>query len=509
MDYVAGNPPWVNWENLPQDYRQSTAPLWQRYGLFRQKGYKAKLGGAKDDISILMTYAAHDCYLNEEGYLGFVITQALFKTKGGGEGFRSFQYSDAKGLCFLRPQIVHDLSSFQPFEDAANRTAVVILGKVRSPFKYPIPYVVWTKDASAEFSQDDSLKHVMNETHRETLAAEPIDPLDRTSPWLTGRAPLLEALAKVRGTSSYTARKGVYCPTNAVYWLTDAKPVGKAKQLITNLADTGKTTVLKVTQAVESEFIHPLVRGKNVSRWRWSTDYKILLPQDPHDPARALPEKDLRKHFPATFAYFKQFEKELRSCALLAQFFDPDSDPFYSSYNVGTYTFQPYKVVWKEIASEIEAAVIAPGTSSVVIPDHKLVMVAFESAEEAHFLCALLNTSPVRALVRGYAVQTSISGHVCEYARLFDYSPVNGAHKALAELSMQCHESAACGDGARLAAAEAEIDRVAAKLWNITDNELKAIWEELPKVTGNGRSTRARGRRTPKTGIGGRGEELE
>ena len=28
VDYVAGNPPWVNWEHLPDDYRQSTAPLW-------------------------------------------------------------------------------------------------------------------------------------------------------------------------------------------------------------------------------------------------------------------------------------------------------------------------------------------------------------------------------------------------------------------------------------------------------------------------------------------------
>ena len=70
VDYVAGNPPWVNWENLPEEYRQSTGPLWQNYNLFRHKGYKAKLGGAKDDISILMTYVAHDCYLSKQGRLG-------------------------------------------------------------------------------------------------------------------------------------------------------------------------------------------------------------------------------------------------------------------------------------------------------------------------------------------------------------------------------------------------------------------------------------------------------
>ena len=79
VDYVAGNPPWVNWEHLPDDYRQSTAPLWQEYDLFCHKGYKAKLGGGKDDVSILMTYVAHDAFPVEGGHLGFVITQSVFK----------------------------------------------------------------------------------------------------------------------------------------------------------------------------------------------------------------------------------------------------------------------------------------------------------------------------------------------------------------------------------------------------------------------------------------------
>ena len=30
FDYVAGNPPWVNWESLPAEYRQETAPLWAK-----------------------------------------------------------------------------------------------------------------------------------------------------------------------------------------------------------------------------------------------------------------------------------------------------------------------------------------------------------------------------------------------------------------------------------------------------------------------------------------------
>lgn len=64
FDLVVGNPPWINWEHLPEQYRQSIAPLWQKYDLFQHTGMKARLGGAKDDISILMFYVSADQYLD-------------------------------------------------------------------------------------------------------------------------------------------------------------------------------------------------------------------------------------------------------------------------------------------------------------------------------------------------------------------------------------------------------------------------------------------------------------
>jgi hypothetical protein len=54
VDYVIGNPPWVNWEYLPKAYRKRTEFLWQYYGLFNQKGMHA--GFIKEDISVLFTY---------------------------------------------------------------------------------------------------------------------------------------------------------------------------------------------------------------------------------------------------------------------------------------------------------------------------------------------------------------------------------------------------------------------------------------------------------------------
>jgi hypothetical protein len=41
VDYVAGNPPWVAWNNLPAEYRDESKPIWKTYGFFTQKGYRA------------------------------------------------------------------------------------------------------------------------------------------------------------------------------------------------------------------------------------------------------------------------------------------------------------------------------------------------------------------------------------------------------------------------------------------------------------------------------------
>jgi len=56
VDYVAGNPPWVNWESLPGDYRDGMKPLWQRYGLFTLSGSAAAWWWKKRPFDALRLY---------------------------------------------------------------------------------------------------------------------------------------------------------------------------------------------------------------------------------------------------------------------------------------------------------------------------------------------------------------------------------------------------------------------------------------------------------------------
>ncbi|MFS8808564.1 hypothetical protein NW837_14040, partial [Synechococcus sp. R6-10] len=128
FDYIVGNPPWINWEHLPDSYREDTKHLWERYQLAgTYKGGRPRLGAVKVDIATLMTYVVADALLKEGGKLGFVITQSVFKTAAGA-GFRRFELPEQnKQKRPLKVLHVDDMVELQPFEAASNRTAVLVL----------------------------------------------------------------------------------------------------------------------------------------------------------------------------------------------------------------------------------------------------------------------------------------------------------------------------------------------------------------------------------------------
>lgn len=217
FDYIAGNPPWVNWENLPKEWRERSKDLWKDYGLFSLSGYEQLLGGAKPDISMLFTYVCADKYLEQNGALGFVITQTLFKTKGAGDGFRRFQLGEKE---HLKVEHVDDMVELKPFEGASNRTSIVILTKGEQT-QYPTSYTLWQKVRKGRVPEGISLKEVKEHWGKATnFLAKPVNQDVITSPWITGKRKALDALQKVIGKSDYRAREGANTGgLNGAYWI--------------------------------------------------------------------------------------------------------------------------------------------------------------------------------------------------------------------------------------------------------------------------------------------------
>jgi hypothetical protein len=195
----------------------------------------------------------------------------------------------------------------------------------------------------------------------------------------------------------------------------------------------------------------------------------------------AIPEAEMQKEYPKTWGYLSRFESVLRKTGIFRRFFKA-TDPFYSIFNIGDYTFSTHKVVIREIADSLTAAVVGTRGGKPCIPDHKLVMVEARSADEAHFLCGVLNSAPARLFVGSYVLNTQFSTHILDLLAVPTFSKTDSTHAKLARLSAEAHEAAATEDLIALSAVEAEIDRVAARLWGLSEDDLAEIKRSLEEA---------------------------
>jgi len=482
FDFVIGNPPWVNWESLPESYRDATKDLWIRYGLIR-KAKGPGLGKVKRDIAMLFVTVSYDRYLSDGGTLSFLVPFTAFRTQAGA-GFRTF--------LFYKTEVrkVHDLVELAPFEGALNRTALLVLAKSHSQF--PVKCTSWTKMPQADIGFESTLDQVYRVTERREMILEPIGGKYKPeSSWLMVKPGAASGVRKALGVSQYRAYAGVYTALNSAYWI-DILSKLQNTVIIRNLATVGKKHVKEATAPVEKETVYPLIRGRDVKKWSSEPSGYILIPHDPKT-GRALSQPVI-KEFPKTFAFLSEFRRDLERRPIHRLW--GKGNPFYAAYDIGNYTFAPYKVMWKYVAGKISGkgefsvAVVPPTMdkwlgSKTTIPNEKLMLVPFKDQDEAHYVASLLNSSLIRLVVASYAIETAISTHILKNVRIPKFDSENAIHKKLSELSKEAHILAAAREEEGLSKVETEIDKLVSKLYGLTDDELREAKESLALLLGH------------------------
>jgi len=466
FDFVVGNPPWINWDSLPTEYREDSKELWFETGLFSLGGSEGRLGGAKKDISTLMLYVAVDSYLRKGGKLGFLITQTIFKTKGAGDGFRRFRYGSSGPK--MRVFRVDDFSSFNPFEDASNWSSAVFLERDEET-EPPVPYYVW------ELKDGVSSAEVVPKKYRGQLSARkeeawPVDRLKPTSPWITATSDRLAVLSGAIGASEYKGSAGATTWLDGVYWVTILREVG-TNILIENLPELAKTDLPKVQASIEKTLVYPFLEWDRIGRFLAVPSHYIILPQDP-ERRIGYDYSWMRKHAVRTFEYLLRFEDKLRKRSGFRRYFAED-DPFYSVYNVGSHTFAPIKVIYRTMGSDIRAAVLELVEDPFLGPRplvHKntVISVPVRTNEEAHYLCAVLNSAIVTEIANSYAVRGGKSfgsTNLLGYVRIARFDAENALHGELASLSLKAHRAAKAEEAKESASLLKRIDRLVLRLW--------------------------------------------
>lgn len=490
FDLVIGNPPWINWETLPEIYRGSTRKLWEKYGLLHSTE-GAAMGKASKDLAMLFVARCTDMYLSPKGKLGFLVPFTLFKTQAGA-GFREYLSSKTRVLR------IHDLVECHPFEGALNRTAMVTLEHGESTF--PIDCQLWIPRETGAIPYSWDLESVTQRCTRTELIVTPMNAGEDGSPWLMATRLAQSAMRKVVGSSGYKAYRGVYSGATSVYWV---DVVSKEPLLIENSVTKGKIKSRPVRVAIEPDLLYPLLRGRDVGKWYSRVSYFMPLPVQ-KDGAQ-IPSRELRSLYPLTYKYFDRFFD-----SLIARMGEPykselsdyrtkprrlaerTSLPFYMLGNV-SHNFAPSKVVWKYISGRIsgkanlEAAVVEESKDEFlgnrpVIADNSLVFVPVPSLSEAHFLCGMLNSTPVHAVVAAYSIETHISTHITQNIQIPNFVSKEPLHSKLVSLSKEAHslrqresnESVASVSN-ELHRIERDVDRTVAEILAIPEQELEEL----------------------------------
>ncbi|MCL4389206.1 N-6 DNA methylase [Candidatus Marsarchaeota archaeon] len=450
FNFVIGNPPWVSWRNMSKSYRELTLPIWWGYDIFNKSAYDR--GTTHDDFAMAFTYVSADHYLKMNGKLCFVISQAFFKSKKGGEGFRKFRIT-REGLDIpLKVHEVVDMVKVKPFEEVTNRTSVMLIEKGEQTI-YPVQYHKW--EPKQKVRESDPLMEVKKKITETMLVATPIGGISNEkglrSPWLTLLPDEMKRLSKAIGVSPYRGRKGVE-PLGAkgVYLLKEPVAMKGNTLQICNILERGRLKEVEELGEhigrIEADFVYPLISGRNIDRYGLNSYTYVLLPhENKKGTHNAISEDTLKVKYTATYEWLSYFKKILfETRKRNGKFFDEKIDPFYALDNVGTYTFAPFKVVWKEQDKQMIACVIStkasePLKKKLIIPDSKVLFCPLESEDEAHYLCAVLNSKPVTDLIEGYTLELQRGTDILENVKVPKFNDKDILHKQLSELSKEAH----------------------------------------------------------------------
>ena len=300
FDFLAGNPPWVNFNDLPSAYKQRLKSAFIANGLV-EDNQLLLLGCARVDFSALVLAVAMKENLEAHGEGVFFLPLSLFQNDGAHSGFRRY----AIGGTTFRPTHIWAFTESEVFPEVTTR-----LGAVRferdAAASYPIPYYVesggaWIQRFAAPVGGANAPLAVFDSVleFEETPCLTMIDVREDQKP-----------------------RQGVNtCGANDVFIFDD------------------------VPADVPKEFLFPLITKECFREDKPSPRKYVVLPYDERT-GRPLDETHLRS-IPALAAFFSSRKSQLlaRKGTMLNTWMKRGI--WWACLGVGEYNFAPFKVVWE------------------------------------------------------------------------------------------------------------------------------------------------------------------
>ena len=306
-DILIGNPPWVNFGDLPTAYKARVRPFFLEEGLVPDR-QKTLLGSSRTDIAALVLKVALGRLLKKNGVGYFYLPTSLFFGDGAHNGFRNYRAKNWRnGVDFHRDftvDTVYEFTSTKVFDGVATSYCCAkFRGDTRQDF--PIPYFKEVNDKWIE--------------HKALPLRKPTDPwrivkdIDELN---------MDTNLEIRLAPEQKPRQGVNtCGANSVF-IFDHKPSDLPEQ-----------------------FLYPLVT-KEIWRQNTRLPHKwILLPYHQHT-GKPLIWNEIGQ-WETLKAYLQNAREVLKSRKGTLLRTAINRGNWWTLLGVGPYAFAPFKVIWQ------------------------------------------------------------------------------------------------------------------------------------------------------------------
>lgn len=449
FDYIVGNPPWIDWKNLPAGYRDRVKQLCIDRNLFSGDSIT---GGINLNICALISYVAASNWLKPDGTLAFLMPDTILYQQTY-EGFRKLKQGDSKQLYFQK--IFDWTKSGHPFSPVTQRFYTFFIGSDEQDYKKGISVTRFVKNSRVNLSDyfsESSYDNISSIFKEEYFKAGQVNP-SNTIFSLAESSEELDEFSKVVGDSYYTGREGIEFYPQELFLLNflPEMPRRSSAVAVTNFQNPkSKYKIPKGVYYLETAFLYPLVKGKDVSRFH--VDYSGFVVPFPYEnlSRAAIPPTNLSQKAPLLAAYFNQFKDiiEAQTDYNNKIIGEQNVTAFYSLARVGAYSYGTDFVVFRDnskwgaaVISEIETPwgeMKRPAFQNHAVSISQDINGRFITNDEAHYICAVLNSSSVTKYIVNSSDSRTFKINVP--VNIPQYNPENKTHCRLSELSKIAHK---------------------------------------------------------------------
>ncbi|MGW7862784.1 Eco57I restriction-modification methylase domain-containing protein [Staphylococcus xylosus] len=450
FDFIASNPPWIDWKALPDGYRNVLKKASIEQHVFSGDKFT---GGINLNICALIANVTADNWLAKNGIAGILMPKSIVFQQTY-TGFRNLIQTRSENLIF--DEFIDWEKSGNPFHPVTEKFMTFYLKKgVKKHTFVPVIAMNIKKRNSVRDKKYKNYIDVKSKFDVLNMVAFQASDTFNNFTFVYKNKHNVEAMKKIAGSSFYKGRVGlgIYPKEALMFTITDERSIDsiyKDKIVMATNYQSSKSErkVVKRTTFLEKDYLYPVIEGPNIDKFKiQNVKYYAALPYTKKDVKKPIPSSELIISAPNLVKYYNNIQDDIIKTEYNSRVQGKKGE-FYSLTRVGTYTFSPVKVVFRNNTKW--GAAVVENISTIFGEDKPPLLLDHACSisqnihrenitlDEAHYICAIMNSSIVNEYIIGSSDKRSFKTDLP--LNIVKYNPNDSTHSKLSILSKKAHE---------------------------------------------------------------------